>query len=482
MKFLKKKLLTIVLAIVLALSINVNVFAVDEFPEDDITSNSALLIDADSGKVLVGKNADEQIEPASTAKLMTALIAVQKLKLDEKVTVGNEVTGFSSGASLLKMEPGEELTVKDLLYAMMLISGNDAAAAIAVHVSGSIDKFVTLMNKTAKEFGMDDTTFTNPHGVHNADDTTFTTAADMGKLARQVFKNKQLMEIVGTKTYTIKATNKHDSERDLESTNRLIYTGSSDQAKEVNKQYIYSYANGMKTGSTPYAFGCLVASATKDDMNLIALIYGDKSDNHLDRWTTAKKLFDYGFNNYQTLSASTVLDGYPISVTVQNVATNDSEKGKLELTPVIEDGSYVTIPKDDSTATDVTMSDITPASGKKITAPIKEGDIVGSTTFSVNGNEIGTFDLKAARTVYAAGQEEEAAENSAVSTMDQVDVNSIQNPLSENLIWLWLIIPGILILFLIIRAIVVNRRRNIRRRRNYHRSYKRRAPARHRRY
>lgn len=199
----------------------------------EITTNAVLLVDADSGEVLFSKNADEQIYPASTTKLMTALLTIENASLDDEVTVGDEVTGFPSGSSLLGMTSGETLTIRDLLHGIFLVSGNDAASALAVHIGGTQEQFVDMMNARAQELGMTHTNFVNPHGIK--DDNHYTTASDMALLAREVLKHEELVSIASTETYTIPANEEHSEDRELENTNRLIYTGTNADGEPIEE-------------------------------------------------------------------------------------------------------------------------------------------------------------------------------------------------------------------------------------------------------
>ena len=207
---------------------------------------------------------------------MTALIAIESGKLDDKVVIGEEIkSAYGSG---IYIQVGEELTLRDLVYGLMLRSGNDAALAIAKYVGGSVEDFVTMMNDKAKEIGMNNTTFNNPSGL-DEDKGNYSTAYDMSKLTSYAMKLDEYKKITGTKKYTL-------------STNKNTYSW-------INKNKLlstYKYTTGGKTGFTEIAKRTLVSTATKDNINLVVVTLNDGND-----WKDHQNLFDYGFNNYTNL-------------------------------------------------------------------------------------------------------------------------------------------------------------------------------------
>ena len=206
---MKRILVFCLVLLVFALSIG-TAFAAPEFG-GEVKPNTAMLLDATTGKVLFEQNADAGIRPASTTKIMTCILALENSSLDDVVTVGPEGDWTGSGYSLLGTKNGEEIVMKDLLTGLMMVSGNDAAEAVAVYIAGSVEEFVRMMNKKAKALGMADTNFANPHGVDN--DDHIVTTRDMSKLALYAMQNEDFMKIVGTETYTMPATNKNHEEK-----------------------------------------------------------------------------------------------------------------------------------------------------------------------------------------------------------------------------------------------------------------------------
>ena len=422
-------------------------------PEYDGTIDSSyavMLLDADSGQILYQQNETEQVRPASTTKIMTCILALEKCSLDDVVEVGADGDWSGSNYSLLGTKNGEEITLKDLLYGMMLVSGNDAASAVAVHVAGSVEAFAQMMNDKAQELGMTGTHFANPHGVD--DDNHYVTAQDMSKLALYAMQNAQFRDIVKTVTYDIPATNV-TAAKTVETTNNLLLSDST---------AYYQYATGIKTGSTPKAGGCLVSSATKDNMNLVCLVYGDNTSGKNDRWTVSKDLFEWGFDKYKTVDLSVLLENAePVQTQVENYSASDSGDGLLEFkTPEVA-SAYVTLEKTAVQGiidgTDSIVATPTYTEELPLQAPISEGDILGTVVYSSKntGEPIYTDDLVAARDILEAG----SIGGTAVATLPPTVPEEILTQEDGAGIWLWLLIPGGLIVFLIVRLVTVNKRK-----------------------
>ncbi len=480
-----KKVVALI-AVIIVMMIPVTAFAqvtpVEPFDESKADAGTVMLFNAETGQEIYSKNADEKIFPASTTKLMTALIAAESGKLEDEVKVGEEVTAFGEESSLMGLKAGETIPAKDLLYGMMLVSGNDAAAAMAVHLAGGIDAFAGQMNAKAQELGMADSHFTNPHGVH--DDNHYTTGADMKKLAMAVFLNNDLMQVADTKTYTVQPTDKVTETRQLKNTNQLIYT---DPEHPEDGVFYYEYANGMKTGLTPQAGGCLVASATKGDLSLIALIYNDTSEEYNNRWTIAKELFDYGFDNFENVASGDFISNYSVAETVANYAENDPESGQLKLTaePLVTDAQKVMLTKSQAEAVKAGTLDLKTNVNltRELTAPVKQGDEFGTVDFSLDdGTVIGTAKLVASREVFQLGDEKSQSEALGESPFEYWSKTDVLTEISKNtaVLW-WLLIPAGIIILLIVRSAMVNRRRNRGRRMPaakyyYHRPIMRRRP------
>ncbi len=239
----------------------------------NISARSAILMDTDSNRVLFQKNINDKKLIASITKIMTCIIAIEKGNLDKEIVVGEEV--LKMYGSNIYLELGEKIKLKDLLYGLMLRSGNDAAIVVAINVGKTEENFVKMMNSKAKELGMNDTIFSNPHGL---DDTTknYSTAYDMALLSSYVSKNDIYMEITGTKKYKLATANKS-----------YLWNNRNLLLKK------YKYAISGKNGYTPSAGRTLVTVAKKDNLALTAITLNDGNE-----YITHETLYEYGFDNY----------------------------------------------------------------------------------------------------------------------------------------------------------------------------------------
>ena len=240
------------------------------------SASEYVLMDMDSGRVLASKNKDSPRLIASITKIMTAVIAIENKDLNEVVTIGDEV--LKMYGTNIYIEPNEQMTLRDLLYGLMLRSGNDAAVAIANYVSDSEEDFVYLMNKKAKELGMNNTEFKNPHGL-DEETQNYSTAYDMAKLMKYANTLVEFVEISGTNKWSTKSNIK----------SYVWYN----RNKLLND---YKYLTGGKTGYTPKAGKTLVTTASKDNLNLVAVSLNDS--NH---YETHKELYEYIFSKYKSV-------------------------------------------------------------------------------------------------------------------------------------------------------------------------------------
>jgi len=249
-----------------------------------VSSDGIALVDASDGRIIYQKNGDKMMYPASTTKIMTSILVIENSNLDDIVTVGTEATSVPADSSLMnpRLTVGEQLTVKDLLYAMLFQSSNDAAETLALYVGGTRENFIDMMNAKAKELGMDNTNFTNPHGYQ--DENHYTTPYDLAKLAIYATKNETFMSIVSSTSYTIPKTNKNKA-RVLTNANRLLNKSAT--------EYL-STATGMKTGTTSDAQECLVSSATSDGHTVVCVALKHPVDTTPSRFIESKKLLQYG--------------------------------------------------------------------------------------------------------------------------------------------------------------------------------------------
>ncbi len=262
------------------------IFAFNNVKAMNTSASCAIVMDQNSNRILYSKNIHKVRSVASISKIMTGILAVESGKLDDKVTVGDEI--LKAYGSAVYLQVGETLTLRDLVYGLMLRSGNDAALAIATYVSGSVEKFVEAMNDKSLKIGMKNTTFHNPHGL-DEEEGNFSTAYDMAVLTSYAMKNKEYQKIVGTKKYTLKTDKNHYVWKNK---NKLLNT--------------YQYTTGGKTGFTEIAKRTLVSTASKDNTDLVVVTLNDGND-----FEDHKNLYEEAFSFYRTY---TVLEKGEVSI------------------------------------------------------------------------------------------------------------------------------------------------------------------------
>lgn len=267
---------------------------------------------------------------------------------------------------------GEELTVEQLLYVLMVGSSNDAAIVLAEHVSGSQEDFSVLMNKKAQEIGCTDSNFVNPNGVH--DENHYSTAHDLALIAKYAMQNDEFRKLVSTTSYKLPATAKYEREdRLFTTTNSLLIVNNNDRADN----YYYKYATGIKTGFTTPAGNCLIASSNKDEFELLTVVLGgtQTSQGLSQRYLDTISMFDYGYSNY--FMRDVAKEGSVVQTTVINNATRDTKKLDLALSKDVK----VLIKKEEKNTPllpEVTLKE-------NLKAPIKKGEIVGKVKYDVEG-------------------------------------------------------------------------------------------------
>ena len=357
--------------IIFILSLLVCIPSLANSPE--LKSEAAILFETSTGNILYSKNATEKLYPASTTKILTAIIAIESCELDDIATVSkNAVALVPSGYSNGGLIPGEELAIKDLLYALMLNSANEAANVLAEHISGNINDFAILMNQKAQEIGCTNSNFSNTNGMH--DNNHYTTALDLAIIANYCMKNETFREIVATQKYTLPNTNKYSgTPRVMKNTNQLINTSS---------KYYMEEATGIKTGYTSQAGNCLISSAQRDNIELIAVTLkaGSSSQDTAYRFIDGKELLEYGLNNFNFKTITTKGDLVDI-IKIKN-ATVETENLKIVI-------------KDDVTdflANDSKIEETKIEIKKDLEAPIKAGTIVGQVSYTT-GDKSYTVDL-----------------------------------------------------------------------------------------
>lgn len=327
----------------------------------DISARHYTLLEAESGDIICQEGGSTRAPMASTTKIMTAILAIEKGKLDKTVVIPKEATGIE-GSSIYLTE-GERLTLEELLYALMLESANDAATAIAIEIGGSVDGFVEMMNQKASELGLDSTHFTNPHGLDS--EKHYTTAYDLARLAIYAMENPTFEEIVSTKKKVIPLGD--DGSRALINHNKLLR--------------LYDGAIGVKTGFTKRSGRCLVSCAEKDGVRLICVTLNAPGD-----WSDHKKLLDYGFTQYERIMLADSGD-YTLSLSLVNGEKSSVLCSNFDsLSVTLKNGS-------DDKIRAVTEYD------RLLSAPVKKGDRVGQIVFYHGENKIGECPLYALESV-----------------------------------------------------------------------------------
>ena len=262
----------------------------DENGNLKIYSEAAILIEQSTGEILYEKNAYDKKYPASTTKILTAILAIEKCNLQE-IAIASETSVFSvkSGYTIADIQVGERFTIEQLLDVMMLQSANEAANIIAEHISGSIQEFANLMNQKAKEIGCQNTHFVNANGAH--DNNHYSTAYDMALIANYCMKNEKFKEISKKMECSLPMTESWQEERTFKNTNSLMIR---------DNKYYYPYCTGIKTGFTTPAKNCLISSSNKDGYELISVIlHAESTDEGLSaRYLDTINLLNYGYNNY----------------------------------------------------------------------------------------------------------------------------------------------------------------------------------------
>ena len=277
-----KKLITIIIASFLLLfNTAPAVQALVKPPK--VSADSVVLMDATTGKILYEKNKDSAYPPASTTKIMTILLVLENSKLDDVVTVSKnaEITDGSK----IYITAGEKISVKELLYGLILASANDCAVALAEHISGSTEKFATLMNEKAVSLGCKSTNFVNPNGLYDVNHKT--SAYDLSLIMQELTKHPEYKEISTTSSYTMEATNKSTEKRPLWNENRLIQKGD---------QYYYEGCEGGKTGYTIQSKHSYIAVASRNGQKLIVALVHDSVKTF---FSDSRKLLNYGFDNFE---------------------------------------------------------------------------------------------------------------------------------------------------------------------------------------
>jgi D-alanyl-D-alanine carboxypeptidase (penicillin-binding protein 5/6) len=393
-----KKCIFIILLVILFLPIFIDEVLALAF-DLEIVGEGAVLIEQNTGKILYEKNKNEKMYPASTTKIMTGILALELGDLKEIVTIGEEIEiipGDSSSASLFV---NQKITLEELLYGLLLPSGNDAANSIAVHIAkklvndefityqDAIEVFVGLMNRKAKEIGAKNTNYVNPHGYH--DDEHYTTPWDMAMITRNAMGNEKFREIVKSKFYTFKNSSEGiETDKQWKNYNELL---------QLNNKNYFPYANGVKTGRTTKAGRCLVSSATKDNLNLISVLFKSTEE---DVWKDSSEILSFGIENFryhtlanknQSIAKIKVEKAFNKDKNELNVITNKKLQVLLNKADIPNIEKQLYLGKDNTQMLE--------GENINLVAPIEKGEVIGYVTYSINGEEILKEDLIANNTI-----------------------------------------------------------------------------------
>ncbi len=367
-----KKVFSFFMSIVIILSVTAIFGSAEGEPAQaspvEIKGKSAILMDVDTGEVLIEYNADEKLYPASVTKIMTMLLVCEaidqkKISLSDKVSC--TANAASKGGSQIWLEEGEVMTVEELLKATAVGSANDAATLLGEYVSGSEGAFVSLMNVRAKELGMVNTCFENPTGLDDTSETHLTTARDIAIMSRELLKHELILK------YTcIWMDSLRDGKTELVNTNKLVR--------------FYKGTTGLKTGTTSKAGCCVSASAKRDNLHLVAVVMGSENSN--DRFETAKALLNYGFSNYCLVSPK---------INTESLSKISVSGGKKDycITEVPEIAP-VLLKKGEESKLKINAS-----LDSDIVAPVEKNQVLGEITVELEGEVLAVYKIKAKESV-----------------------------------------------------------------------------------
>lgn len=419
-----------------------------------LDAKGAILIEQGSVKVLYQRNDRERLYPASTTKILTALVALENGSLEDTVTVGKEVLMVPWDSSKAYLKEGEQVTFRELILGLMLPSGNDAAATIGVYIgrvaSGNMsldetiamDKFAELMNERARKAGANNSNFVNPHGYH--DKNHYTTPHDLALITKEAMKIEFFKEVVNTFKYNAEGKSVFNNGVMQESIDHT-WRNSNELINKSSRDY-YEFATGVKTGYTSPAGFCVVSTASRDGMDLIAVVLGSSSQN---RWEDSKKLLNYGFENYKYYKGA-VKDQAIAELKVDNHSSNSPEN----LTAVPDENFADAFDKEDASRIRKSIvwdknliSTLPEQDGSiKLLSSIESGQVIGKVVFTLDENVLKEINLKA---------------------LEGVKKQSIMNTVTEaintsNILWFFAgVICGAAGILILLRRAAVSRRRRM---------------------
>lgn len=362
-----------------------NPVTIETMKAPELNAEAAILMDATTGEILFEKNSKSKMYPASITKIMTVLLALEKGNLSDTITFSHDaVYSIEPGSAHIAMQEGEQITLEQALYGILLRSANEVANAVGEYVDGSIPTFAQHMTQRAKELGCESTNFLNANGLF--DENHYTTAYDMACIARELLKQEAYQKMMSNTYYEIPPTNKQTETRYLHGQHQML---------NPNSIYYYEYATGGKTGYTWEALNTLVTFAKKGDTQLIAVVLKCKGAEH---YIDSKALFEYGFANFQTVKVFSAQDYIKTVKVVETYKSKTTTLGNIQAVP--KEDVYKTIP------TNTTLSDlkIDVNCPETIDAPISVGQEIGTITAKSGATSIATSFV--AQSAVAATSEE----------------------------------------------------------------------------
>ena len=418
-------------------------------PAYEAGCETALLLELHSGIVVYAKNAESMVYPASLTKIMTCMVALEYAgrDLDKMVTVSDSaLAGIAEAGGDVRLQAGERLTLRDLLYYLMVNSTNEAGNVIAEYVAGDIPSFVNLMNKTAKELGCTGTRFANTHGLH--DSGHYTTARDLSIITRKALTYEAFREISNTVEYTVPATNLSNA-RKITTTNYLILNDGNYYLADNGENYTYylKEASGIKTGYTSAAGRCVISRASDGNMDLLCIIMGAEtkmmSDGNVryDNFVEAKKLFNYGFSNFAYAKVATAGMAPMFPAEVQYA------KDKRGVVLVPSSDVSCLLPKEydkDKVTTSFELND-----PKGLVAPLEQGQKVGTLNIFYEGTLVGSTELETLTAV------EEKSVDKALAEFTGKDKSEEEKSLLQKLFGYWYV-PVLMVLALFLLLLIRN--------------------------
>ncbi len=431
----------------------------DSWPDGpNVFSESAIVMEASTGLILYEKNINEVHYPASITKIMTSLLAIENSNLGEIVTFSKKaIFDVDLDSSRIGIDVGEQLTMQQCLYAILLESANEVSYAVAEHVGGSAENFAKMMTERAKSLGCKNTNFVNPHGLH--DENHYTSCYDMALITREAMKNETFHKIFSSRTYQIPPTNIQPETRYLRNHHKFV----------LNQDYHYEDCIGGKTGYTSNSKFTLVSVAKRGDLELICIIMKDDTSEH--QYTDTQKLFDYAFDNFSIYPIADVKSSQGLAespmFTLYNPLLSEGSS------PVItDDKGYLVLPN--SASFSDAKKEVTFYSAKEQTTTPQNNTVVGKISYTYNGKYVGGADIlynntKSLQLIQSATEKNNPTSAPEPSSKEKEDTN-LRPIILGSIIGLFVLI--IILYFVLVEAPRLRRRNAYYKKRARRKSYK----------